>query len=65
MKVTIDESKCNGAGICVQELPQVFRFQEGSKKGMVQQGDVPATLERRLLKVAADCPTGAITILNK
>lgn len=65
MKVQIDQQKCNGAGICVQELSQLFRFQEGSKKAVEKTRDVPGDLEKTLLKTASKCPTGAIIVLVK
>ncbi len=65
MKVTIDETKCNGAGICVMQLPDVFRFQEGSKKGAVTKAEVPARMERKLKEVASQCPAGAILVIAK
>ena len=32
MKIEVDQNKCGTIGICVKECPEVFRFQEGSKK---------------------------------
>jgi ferredoxin len=64
MRVVIDQDKCNGAGICVQQLPDLFRFQEGSKKGIAIRPDVPARLEAKLREVAAQCPTGAVQLFD-
>jgi ferredoxin len=64
MRVAIDQDKCNGAGICVQELPELFRFQEGSKKGIPLAPEVPAHLEAKLREVAPKCPTGALLLLE-
>jgi len=65
MRVVVDQEKCNGAGICVQELPGVFRFQEGSKKGIAIRSEVAKNLEPRLREVAAKCPTGAVQIFDR
>ena len=65
MKVVINQEKCNGAGICVQELPDVFRFQVGSKKGIPIDEEVSPALADKLHAVAAKCPTGAILVLDK
>jgi ferredoxin len=64
MRVVVDQDKCNGAGICVQELPDLFRFQEGSKRGTAIKPDVPARLEAKLREVAAKCPTGAVQLFE-
>ena len=64
MKAMIDQRKCNGAGICVQELPSVFRFQEGSKKAVAVPEQVPETLGPRLRKVARECPANAVVVIE-
>ena len=38
MRVKVDQLKCGTIGICVKECPQVFRFQPGSKKATVKEG---------------------------
>jgi ferredoxin len=65
MKVEIDQQKCNGAGVCVQELPEIFRFQEGSKKGIEKTRGVPPGLEQKVLRAAKQCPSSAIIVLDK
>lgn len=65
MRVVIDQDKCNGAGICVQELPDVFRFQVGSKKGIPVDEEVNPSLGPKLRAVAAKCPAQAIIVLDK
>jgi ferredoxin len=64
MKVEIDEVKCTGIGICVKELPQLFRFQEGSKHAKVTRRpeEIPRELEPRIVEVAAMCPNQAIKV---
>ncbi len=65
MRIVVDQDKCNGAGVCVQEMPNVFRFQEGSKKGAPIKPEVSSSLEAKLRKVAAMCPAGAIHVYTK
>ncbi len=62
MRVWVDENKCDIIGICVKELPEVFRFHEGSKKAYARQNEVPPALEQRVLEVAGMCPNQAIMV---
>ena len=62
MKLKVDQLKCDTTGICVKRCPQLFRFQEGSKKAQVTVEDVPLRLESECLTIVGLCPTGAITI---
>jgi ferredoxin len=65
MKIVVDQTKCRTVGTCVRELPQVFHFQEGSKKAAVTPKEIPRCLFERCLKVATHCPNGAIIINNE
>ena len=62
MKVRVDQVLCETAGICVQRCPEIFRFQEGSKKAAAIEENVPKALENKCFEVAAACPAGAIKI---
>ena len=62
MKVRVDQLKCDTTGICVKECPELFRFQEGSKKAKALMEIVPPTLERTCLRIAERCPTNAVII---
>ncbi len=62
MEVRVDQNKCTGAGVCVMRLPNIFRFQEGSKKARVQVDRIPPELERDCIRVAAECPSQAIVV---
>jgi ferredoxin len=62
MKIRIDEIKCVGAGICVIEEPQVFRFREGSKQAMVLMPEIPAKLQGKLRAIAMKCPNQAVIV---
>ena len=62
MKVEVDQMKCRTAGMCVKECPEVFRFQEGSKRAMVIMDPIPANLEQKCQDAARKCPHNAIII---
>jgi ferredoxin len=64
MRVEVDESKCETAGICVQGCPEVFRFQEGSKKAAVIKDGVPPSLEEKCREIADMCPAKAIRVFE-
>ena len=62
MKAEVDQKKCSTAGVCVQKLPEVFRFQEGSKKATVILDEIPPELQRKVIDVSWECPNKAIVI---
>lgn len=62
MKIEVDQLKCDTTGICVNECPEVFRFQEGSKRATVILDEIPSRLQQRCRDVAGLCPTDAIII---
>ncbi len=64
MKVGINQNLCNGAGICVQIVPDVFRFREGSKKGEVVVEVVSPRLRRDVREAARKCPTHAVLVFE-
>jgi ferredoxin len=65
MKVEVDQMKCDTTGICVKECPQVFRFQEGSKRATVMLDEIPPELEQKCREVANMCPTNAIVLSDQ
>jgi ferredoxin len=64
MRVEVDETKCETAGICIQECPEVFRFREGSKKTAVIKDEVPSPLEEKCREIVRMCPARAIRVLE-
>jgi len=62
MKVQVDQMKCVTAGICVKICPEVFRFQEGSKKATVVLDPIPTTFHNKCRRAARECPNNAIII---
>ncbi|SFM88991.1 ferredoxin [Thermodesulforhabdus norvegica] len=62
LKVMVDENKCATVGICVKELPELFRFKPGSKRAEVIVDSVPPHLEEKCRQVAEKCPNKAIIV---
>ena len=59
------QEKCDGVGMCVKICPDLFRFQEGSKKATTLFDRVPDVLREKCLKAADSCPNKAIVVFNK
>ena len=64
MRIEVDQLKCDTSGVCVKECPEVFRFQEGSKKAAPMFEQIPREFQQKCRKVATMCPTKAITIIE-
>jgi len=62
MRVKVDQLKCGTVGVCVKECPEVFRFQEGSKKATVITDPIPPKYESKCREVALKCPNDAILV---
>jgi len=62
MKLKIDQLKSDTSGICVKRCPELFRFQEGSKKAEVIDENITLSLEPECLSIVGLCPTGAISV---
>lgn len=59
MIVKIDETKCNGCGICVDICPlDVFRMDEKGEKGIIKYSDDCMTC----FECELNCPMGAIYV---
>ena len=57
MKVTWDEKTCIHAAKCVENLPSVFKVQDG-KFVIIQDGAAAAEIRR----VVGMCPSGALSV---
>ncbi|MBN1625340.1 MAG: ferredoxin [Deltaproteobacteria bacterium] len=60
MRMIVDYIKCDTSGICVKTCPEIFRFQEGSKKAIALFDRIPAVLEKKAVEAAKSCPSNAI-----
>lgn len=60
MKITIDGSKCVGAGNCEADMHEVFEVQDVGPTKVISQ---PAEDQRRLLEIIiGNCPARAIAL---
>jgi ferredoxin len=62
MRVRVIQNKCGSVGMCVKTCPDIFRFQEGSKKATVVEEKVPPHLEQKCFKAAGLCPNKAVAV---
>ena len=62
MRAEVDQLKCRTVGQCVKTCPQVFRFQEGSKRAKVTVDPIPPELEEKVREAARRCPENAVLI---
>lgn len=60
MKVTVDDDRCKGHGVCVAICPDVFDLTDyGYAEAM--DGDVPDELKDEVLEAIQQCPEHAIS----
>jgi ferredoxin len=62
MRAKVDPLQCRTVGECVKLCPEVFRFQEGSKKATVTLDPIPPGLEEKVCEAARRCPQKAVLI---
>jgi ferredoxin len=60
MKVTIDEDRCRGHGICCAICPEVFDLSDDGYS-VVRTPEVPGESEDDVRTAVAQCPERAIT----
>lgn len=61
MKVTVDEDRCRGHGVCWSLRPEVFDLTDDGY-AVVTTPEVPAEYEEAVRAAAAGCPERAITV---
>ena len=61
MKVTVDPDLCQGHAQCWDLCPEVFSLDEEGHS-VVTAEEVPAGLEAKASRAAANCPERAITV---
>lgn len=59
MKVTVDRTKCEGYGKCVEATPKVFKLDE---KFIATVVDPKGDADEKILLAAKICPTKAIIL---
>jgi ferredoxin len=62
MRAEVDQMKCRTVGECVKTCPDVFRFQEGSKRATVLFDPIPSRFEKKVREAARRCPEKAVII---
>jgi ferredoxin len=62
MKVTVDEDRCRGHGVCLGLCPEVFALTDGGY-AVAHAPDVPHEFEDAVRTAASRCPEHAITYL--
>jgi ferredoxin len=62
MRAEVDQLKCRTVGECVKTCPDVFRFQEGSKRATVTVDPIPPHLEHKVREAARRCPEEAVIL---
>lgn len=60
MKVTVDDQRCRGHGVCVTLCPEVFSLTDDGYAVAIQ-SDVPAEFEGVTQEAIDCCPEQAIT----
>jgi ferredoxin len=61
MKVSVDDDRCAGHGVCTTFCPEVFALNDDGY-AVVESPDVPAGLERDVRRAVQSCPERAITV---
>lgn len=62
MKITVDESKCCGAGTCVLVSPEVFDQRDDDGIVVLLDPTPAADLHDKVREAANVCPASAITV---
>ena len=60
MKVSIDADLCTACGLCVDDVPEVFKM--GDDTAEVISGDVSGDQEEAVKAAVEDCPVEAIQV---
>jgi ferredoxin len=63
VKVTVDEDRCRGHGMCLTLCPEVFRMTDDGY-AIADPEEVPAGLEEAAKDAIADCPEQAISEID-
>ena len=61
MKVTVDDDRCGGHGVCTGLCPEVFQLTDDGYAVAVL-AEVPAQFETAVRQAAQQCPTQAILV---
>lgn len=62
MRVSVDDSKCQGHTLCNMVAPEIFHLREENGHSYVVIDEVPPELQDAARKAALGCPEQAITV---
>jgi ferredoxin len=62
MKVTVDESLCNGYGLCVEACPEVFALGDADEQVTLLIERPDESLRESVERAVEDCPKTALGI---
>jgi ferredoxin len=62
MKVHVDQERCQGHGRCYMVAPELIEADDIGNGRELGDGRVPAELEDKARKAAANCPESAVII---
>lgn len=67
MKIMVNESTCQGHGLCMFAAPALFDFDETGSKSVVQVegGEVPAEEREGAQAAVTSCPEEAISFVDR
>ena len=63
MKLVVDPEKCYAHGLCIEDAPDLFEWNEAGDKA-VAIGDVPPGQEAKAREAVRCCPEQAIVLLD-
>jgi len=61
VKVTVDDDRCRGHGVCCTICPEVFTLTDDGYT-VVQTPEIPAESEKAVRTASGSCPERAITV---
>jgi ferredoxin len=62
VKVSIDDDRCRGHGVCAATCPEVFELADGGYAEVIDPAsEVPAEHQGAVLEAVAACPERAIS----
>jgi ferredoxin len=64
MKVRVDQDKCQGHARCAALAPELFELDDYGISSALNDGIVPAELERKARLAVANCPEYAVELIE-
>ncbi|MDX6745143.1 ferredoxin [Actinocorallia sp. A-T 12471] len=62
MKVSVDQTRCQGHTLCAMKAPDIFELDDVDGHSTPVSPDVPAGEEKNVLSAVRSCPEQAITV---